>query len=100
MAEEIPTRYVVDLIEHGPFEINKMHSKIPFKKGDRVKLSLNSLAEIIADVEGIDKSGKVVVRAELLGGIRLVHVAHERLQATETDTDTVELRRPSVSVRG
>jgi len=97
---EIPTRYVVDLIEHGPFEINKMHSKIPFKKGDRVKLSLNSLAEIIADVEGIDKAGKVVVRAELLGGIRLVHVAPERLQATETDSDTVELRRPSVSVRG
>jgi len=95
---EIPTRYVVDLIEHGPFEVNKMRSRVAFKKGDRVKLALNSLAEIIADVEGIDKSGKVVVRADLLGGIRLVHVEPERLTATETDTDTVERHRPRAIV--
>ena len=86
---EIPTRYVVDLIEHGPWEVNKRHTRAPFKKGERVKLSLNRLTEIIADVEAIDKAGNVVVMADLLGGVRLIHVEPERLVVfAETASDT------------
>lgn len=92
---EIPTRYVIDLIEHGPFEVNKRHTRAPFKKGDRVKLSLGHIAGIIAHVNGIDIHGKVVVSADLLGGIRLIHVEPERLEVfTETAADTVTIQRP------
>ena len=89
---EIPTRYVVDLIEHGPWEVNKRYSKAPFKKGDRVRLSLSAVTSIIADVNGIDIQGKVVVKADLLGGIRLIHVEPERLEVfAETALDTATI---------
>lgn len=98
---EIPTRYVVDLIEHGPLEVNKRHTRAPFKKGDRVKLSLSAVTSIIADVNGIDIDGKVVIKAELLGGARFIHVEPERLEAfAETASDTATIQRPSVSVSG
>jgi transcription antitermination factor NusG len=100
LPRQIPTGYVVDLIEHGPWEVNKMKSRFAFKKGDRVKLSLGRLAGIIAEVEGIDNPSKIVVRADLLGGVRLIHVEPERLEAAETDSDTAELDRPSVMLRG
>lgn len=77
---EIPSSYVAELIDHGPFEIGKRHSHSNLKRGQKVKLALNGIAEIIAEVEGIDQSGKVMVWAELFGGSRLVHVEHERLE--------------------
>ena len=92
---EIPTRYVIDLIEHGPWEVNKRNTRSPLNKGDRVKLSLGSIAGIIAEVTGIDNAGKVVVMADLLGGSRLVHVEPERLEVfAETATDTATIHRP------
>jgi hypothetical protein len=77
----IPSQYVADLIDHGPWEIGKRHSRQPFKKGMKAKLALSRTSEIIARVEGIDSAGKVVISAELLGGVRQIHVEPERLEA-------------------
>ncbi len=76
----IPTHYVTDLIDAGPQLVNK--SK-PFNKGQKVKIALNAVSEIIGEYETLDGSGKAVVTLEAFGGKRLVTVELKRLQAAE-----------------
>ncbi len=76
----IPTHYVTDLMDAGPQLVNK--SK-PFNKGQKVKIALNAVSEIIGEYEALDGAGKAVVTLEAFGGQRLVTVELKRLQAAE-----------------
>jgi transcription antitermination factor NusG len=80
---EIPASYVSTLIEHGPFEVNRLKSRAPFKRGQKVKLALGRIADIIGEVEGVDVSGKIMINAELFGGVRKIPVDQDRLEAAE-----------------
>jgi transcription antitermination factor NusG len=80
---EIPTRYVVDLIEHGPLEIGKAKSRAQYRKGQKVKVAISSLNEIFAEVDSIDKKGKIVIFADLLGGQRVIHVDPKQIELVE-----------------
>lgn len=80
---EVPRHYVTDLIDAGPVVLNKRNSRQPFKKGQKVKLALNAVAEIIAEFAQLDGKGKAVVTVTTLGVACPVHVELERLQAAE-----------------
>ena len=76
----IPTHYVTDLMDAGPQLVNK--SK-PFNKGQKVKIALNAVSELIASFETLDGPGKAVVTLEAFGGQRKVTVELGRLMAAE-----------------
>lgn len=84
LPREIPGSYVTALIEHGPFEINKMNTKGRFKIGQKVKVALNALTEIIGEYKGeVDGKGKAVINVSAFGKTFDVQIGHERLAAAE-----------------
>jgi len=80
---EVPTHYVTDLIDAGPVILNKANTKGRFRHGQKVKLALNAVAEIIGEFLELDDKGKAVVTVSALGGVYPVHVEQERLIAAE-----------------
>jgi transcription antitermination factor NusG len=79
----IPTHYVTDLIDAGPVILNKVNTKGRFRHGQKVKLALGAIADIIGEYQGLDDRGLNVVTAVMFGAMRELHLQPERLEAAE-----------------
>ncbi len=79
----VPDHYVTDLMDARPREYNKPGAA-KFKPGQKVKLALSSLSEIIGSFKGeVDNKGRCVISVDTLGGSREIKVKLERLLAAE-----------------
>ncbi len=74
---QMPSEWIAPLIEAGPIIQGK---KVAFKKGQLVKAAVGALADLIGEVEAIDKSRTAIVRMEMFGTVRQVRVALEHLE--------------------
>lgn len=77
MPKEIPSQWIHDLMDAGPQITGK---KIAFRKGERAKVAIGRIGEIITEVEGVDKSGKVRLTIEMFGSCRKVLVSQDKLE--------------------
>lgn len=75
--------YVTDLIDHGPVIENKRNTRGRFKPGQKVKLALTAISEIIAEYEGLDSKGRAIVKVETLGKLCSTTVDESRLTAAD-----------------
>jgi transcription antitermination factor NusG len=79
----IPTHYVTDLMDAGPVVLNKVNTKGRFRHGQKVKMALGALAEIIGEFQELDKKGLNVVKGVLFGKEQRFHLPDARLEAAE-----------------
>jgi len=80
LPREMPIGWMTRLIDAGPMIEGK---KVRFKKNDKVKLALNAIADVVADVDGLDDAGQVRVKFRFLGKSHVTTVAAERLAPVE-----------------
>jgi transcription antitermination factor NusG len=79
----VADHYVTDLMDARPREYNKPGCA-KFKPGQKVKLALNAITEIIGIYKGeVDTSGNCVISVNTLGKACDVPVKLERLEAAE-----------------
>jgi transcription antitermination factor NusG len=80
---QMPSQWIAHLIEAGPIIQGK---KCDLKKGDRVKRAIGAasgLADIIGEVERVDKSRFAVVKTIMFGAERRVKIAVDHLEPAE-----------------
>lgn len=70
--KEMPKQWITDLIDAGPIIEGK---KVAYKKGNKVKIAVGHLEKLIAEIDGVDTSGKLMVKVELFGRTNLVRIA-------------------------
>jgi transcription antitermination factor NusG len=75
--------YVTTLIEAGPEIVNKKNSKGHFKRGQKVRLALSAVTDIIGEFERLDSKGNAIIRIETLGKVCKTTVEPDRLLAAE-----------------
>jgi transcription antitermination factor NusG len=83
LPRQMPSQWIAHLIEAGPIIQGK---KSTVKKGDRVKRvfgAISGLADIIGEVEKVDKSRFAVVKTTLFGAERRIKIAVDHLEAAE-----------------
>ena len=80
---KIPDAYVTDLMDAGPEIVNKRNTKGRFKRGQKVKLALSGISEIIADFERLDSKGRSVILINTLGKLCETTIDENRLTAAD-----------------
>jgi transcription antitermination factor NusG len=79
----IPDHSVTDLMDAGPPAINKRKEQKKPKRGDKVKIAIKGINEILATFSSVDNSGKYVVVASMLGSETPIHVRPEDVSVIE-----------------
>ncbi|MFA4974572.1 MAG: transcription termination/antitermination NusG family protein [bacterium] len=74
---EIPGEWVENLEKAGPLIVGK---KVAYRKGDKIRLIINKISDMILECEGVDGRGRVMVGVEMLGKRQIVRVDPERVE--------------------
>jgi transcription antitermination factor NusG len=77
LPRQMPLQWIESLIEAGPIIQGK---RIAYQKGQKVKAAVGALADLIGEIDSIDKERSAVVKMEMFGTVRQVRVALEHLE--------------------
>lgn len=80
LPREMPIGWMTSLHSAGPVIEGK---KVRFRKTDKVRLALNAIADVVAEVEGLDDAGNVRLKFDLLGKRHTIQVAADRLERAD-----------------